>query len=165
MIGTSLVRLAAVAFVGIGLGVGCASTPEESPTTDTNSEWSESPSTDSTAMRDSTPVPELQTVYFAFDRSDIREDARAKLRSNAEVINGMERTVTVEGHADERGSTEYNLALGERRANAVKRYLVDLGVASSKLRTVSFGEARPAVPGHDENAWRYNRRVEFKGSN
>jgi hypothetical protein len=69
--------------------------------------------------------------------------------------------VTVQGHCDERGSTEYNLALGERRAAAVKRYLVDLGVSSSKLRTVSYGEDRPAVPGHDESAWRYNRRADF----
>lgn len=161
MIGNSLVRLAAVAFVGIGLGVGCASTPEESTTTDTNSEWSESPSSDTNEMRDATPAPDLQTVYFAFDRADIREDARAKLRTNADVINGMSRAITIEGHCDERGSTEYNLALGERRANAVKRYLVDLGVASSKLRTVSFGEDRPAVQGHDESAWRYNRRADF----
>ena len=71
--------------------------------------------------------------------------------------------MTIEGHCDERGSEEYNLALGERRANAVKRYMVDLGVPSSQLRTVSFGEAKPAVVGHDESAWRYNRRTEFKG--
>ena len=69
--------------------------------------------------------------------------------------------MTVEGHCDERGSTEYNLALGERRANAVKRYLVDLGVPSNSLRTVSFGEERAAVQGHDESAWRYNRRADF----
>jgi peptidoglycan-associated lipoprotein len=69
--------------------------------------------------------------------------------------------VTVQGHTDERGSQEYNLALGERRASAVKRYLVDLGVSASRLRLVSFGEAKAAVPGHDESAWRYNRRSEF----
>jgi len=79
--------------------------------------------------------PDLQTIYFAFNRSDIRSDAQSALKSNAETINGMPGPVTVEGHCDERGSTEYNLALGERRAAAVKRYLVDLGVPSSKLRT------------------------------
>ena len=72
--------------------------------------------------------------------------------------------MTIEGHTDERGSAEYNLALGERRANAAKRYLVDLGVSSSQLSTVSFGEDRPAVQGHDESAWRYNRRAEFVGN-
>ena len=67
----------------------------------------------------------------------------------------------MEGHCDERGSEEYNLALGDRRAHAVQRSLVDLGVSSSRLRTVSFGEAKPAVQGHNESAWRYNRRSEF----
>ena len=85
------------------------------------------------------------------------------LRNNASVIkeNADWGKITVEGNTDERGSEEYNLALGERRATAVKRYLVDLGVPGSRLRTVSFGEAKPAVPGHDESAWRYNRRSDF----
>ena len=75
---------------------------------------------------------------------------------------GTERgVITIEGHCDERGSEEYNLALGERRANGVKRYLVDLGVPSSRLRTVSFGEVKPSVMGHDESAWRHNRRSDF----
>ncbi|HEY5657601.1 MAG TPA: peptidoglycan-associated lipoprotein Pal [Myxococcota bacterium] len=100
-------------------------------------------------------------MYFDFDRFDIRADARPVLRANADAIGKASGVVTIEGHCDERGSSEYNLALGERRANAVKRYLVDLGVSSSKLRTVSFGEERPAVQGHDESAWRYNRRADF----
>ena len=106
----------------------------------------------------------LQKVYFEFDSSDIRADGRTTLKQDAGSIQGNPGwgTVTVEGHADERGSEEYNLALGERRASAVKQYLVDLGVPSSRLRTVSFGEAKPAVVGHDESAWRYNRRVEFR---
>ena len=68
----------------------------------------------------------------------------------------------MEGHCDERGSEEYNLALGERRANAVRQYLVNLGVTNSTLDTVSFGESKPAVQGHDESAWRWNRRAEFR---
>ena len=106
----------------------------------------------------------LETVYFDFDRYAIRADAGSALQKNAAVIeeNASWGTITVEGNTDERGSEEYNLALGERRANAVKRYLVDLGVPSGRLRTVSFGELRPAVSGHDENAWRYNRRCNFK---
>jgi peptidoglycan-associated lipoprotein len=74
------------------------------------------------------------------------------------------KTITLEGHTDERGSEEYNLALGERRANAAMQYLVDLGVPTGRMITVSFGEGSPAVQGHDESAWRWNRRVEFKVS-
>ena len=105
----------------------------------------------------------LKTVYFAFDRSDIQLDARALLKANGQQLEGGGAAVRLEGHADERGDEEYNLALGERRAGAVKRYLTDLGVPGSKIRTVSYGEAKPAVAGHNEAAWRYNRRVEFHG--
>ena len=108
----------------------------------------------------------LETVYFDFDKSDIRPDAKTALRNNAAQIKQHSQwgVIVIEGNADERGSEEYNLALGERRANAVKRYLVDLGVPAARLRTVSFGEAKPAVVGHDESAWRYNRRADFKAS-
>ncbi|UCE86181.1 MAG: peptidoglycan-associated lipoprotein Pal [Deltaproteobacteria bacterium] len=108
------------------------------------------------------PSAELGVVYFDFDKSEIRGDQRSTLKKNAKTITGSEWvSVTVQGYCDERGSEEYNLALGERRANAVKRYLVDLGVPRAKLKTVSFGEEHPAVRGHDESAWRYNRRAEF----
>jgi peptidoglycan-associated lipoprotein len=142
--------------------MGCSSTPEkEEGTTPTNSEFREAqtpPESDQMGGK----LAGFQTVYFEYDKSDIREDARAALRQNADKLNaGNYGTVTIEGHCDERGSTEYNLALGERRANAVKRYLVDLGVPANNLRTVSFGEERPAVQGHDESAWRYNRRADF----
>jgi peptidoglycan-associated lipoprotein len=130
--------------------------------TPTGSEFDQGPTGSEGGARSS--ISELQSVYFDYDRYEIRSDASGALRSNATAIQANEGwgTVTVEGHCDERGSEEYNLALGDRRANAVRRYLIDLGVPSSRLRTVSFGEARPAVPGHDENAWRYNRRSEFK---
>ena len=145
--------------------VGCQSTkgsgtdPTATPTGSEFDQGSVPGSASGSASR-----PELTAIYFDYDRSEIRADARSVLRDNASAINananwGM---VTVEGHCDERGSEEYNLALGERRANAVKRYLTDLGVPSNRLRTVSFGEASPAVPGHDESAWRYNRRSDFK---
>ena len=108
-------------------------------------------------------IGDLEVVYFDYDQSNIRSDAAGTLRGNAEAIkqNTSWGQVTIQGNTDERGSEEYNLALGERRATAVQRYLVDLGVPTSRLRTVSFGEAKPAVPGHDESAWRYNRRAEF----
>jgi len=109
-------------------------------------------------------VPELGTVYFDYDRATLRDDQKPTLRSNAEAIRSHPswRTVVIEGHCDERGSEEYNLALGERRANAAKQYLVDSGVSASRLDTVSFGESKPAVRGHDESAWRWNRRAEFR---
>ena len=106
----------------------------------------------------------LRPVYFDFNRSELREDARQALVANAKSI--LERpglgVLTIEGHCDERGSQEYNLALGERRAGAVKSYLVDLGVPSSRFQMVSFGESRPAAYGQDEAAWRLNRRSEFR---
>ena len=105
----------------------------------------------------------LETVYFDYDSYQIRDDAKPLLKGNAQTIKSKASwpTLVIEGHCDERGSEEYNLALGERRAQQVKRYLVDLGVASTRLDTVSFGESNPAVQGHDEAAWRYNRRTEF----
>ena len=107
------------------------------------------------------PVAGLETVYFDYDQAVIRDDQRATLGNNANAIKGMSLAkVTVEGHCDERGSDEYNLALGERRANAVRQYLVDSGVTAS-VDTVSYGESRPAVQGSDESAWRMNRRAEF----
>ncbi len=108
-------------------------------------------------------APELRSVNFDFDRSDIRRDARRILKANASEIagSGSWRKVVVEGHCDARGSEEYNVALGERRAEAVKRFLMDAGLSGSKIVTVSYGEARPRVRGQDESSWQSNRRVEF----
>jgi len=104
---------------------------------------------------------EQGTVYFDFDSAVLRSDATGTLKKNADAMRGEpDAVVTLEGHCDERGSEEYNLALGERRAEAVRTYLVDLGISGSRLRVVSFGEAKPAVMGHDEAAWKWNRRVE-----
>ncbi len=158
----SVVRLLAVAVTALLVGsLGCQQTAKVAESPDTGSEWSEAPDT-TPRIGDGEPAGNVATIYFDYNRSEIRPDARNLLRSNASAIGmGDGGRITVEGHCDERGSTEYNLALGERRANAVKRYLVDLGVPSSRLRTVSFGEDRPAVQGHDESAWRYNRRADF----
>lgn len=111
-------------------------------------------------------VRELATIYFDFDSSAIRGDASTTLKANASAIQSHSewKTITLEGHTDERGTEEYNLALGEQRANAAKQYLVDLGIPASRMVTVSFGEGSPAVQGHDESAWRWNRRVDFKVS-
>jgi peptidoglycan-associated lipoprotein len=105
----------------------------------------------------------LETVYFAFDSSKLSDAAIAKLAEHAEFINNNPRfRVVIEGHCDERGTTEYNLALGARRAASVREHLVRLGVPPAKLETMSWGEERPALPGHGERAWSKNRRVEFR---
>lgn len=105
---------------------------------------------------------ELQKVYFNFDSSDLSEEARGSLSKNAEYLSrqaGIK--VRIEGNCDERGSDDYNMALGERRAKSAKDYLVNLGIASDRLTTISYGEEKPADQGHDEAAWAKNRRDEF----
>ena len=106
----------------------------------------------------------LSTIYFDYDMSNVREDQRSAMDENARKLREYqpEDMVVVEGHADERGTIEYNLALGERRAQAVKTYLVDAGVADSRIETVSLGEEQPAVMGSDESALAQNRRAELK---
>jgi peptidoglycan-associated lipoprotein len=104
----------------------------------------------------------LKPVYFDYDRSLVREDQRAVLLSNAQWLKANPRyIVEIGGHCDERGTTEYNLALGDRRANAIRDYLVGLGVDASRLEVVSYGEERPAIPGSGEETWAQNRRAEF----
>ncbi len=104
----------------------------------------------------------FETVYFDFDRSDIRSDQRATINRNAELLNRYKTVrIQIEGHCDERGTNEYNLALGQRRADAAKQYLVEYGIASSRISTVSYGEERPVATGHNESAWSRNRRTEF----
>jgi peptidoglycan-associated lipoprotein len=104
----------------------------------------------------------LATVYFDFDKSDLTDETRATLRRNADWLkaNG-EYAVVIEGHCDERGTIEYNLALGQRRSQAVQDYLVNLGISADRMRNKSFGEEQPADPGHDEAAWSRNRRAVF----
>lgn len=105
----------------------------------------------------------FRTIYFDFDRSDLRPDAREGLQANASYLKGNSGVaITIEGNCDERGSNEYNLALGKRRAEAAYKYLVDLGVESSRMTTVSYGEEKAAVEGHNELAWAKNRRDDFK---
>jgi peptidoglycan-associated lipoprotein len=104
----------------------------------------------------------LKDVFFDFDRAMIRDDQKALLNENVAWLKQNARAkLTVEGHCDERGSNEYNLALGERRAKAVKDYLVAAGIAADRLASVSYGEERPFVLGHDESAWKWNRRGHF----
>lgn len=104
----------------------------------------------------------VEDVFFDFDKSVLRDDAKATLNRNAAWLKANANArVSVEGHCDERGTNEYNLALGDRRAKAVKDFLVAAGIAANRLQTISYGEERPFVLGHDESAWRWNRRGHF----
>lgn len=104
----------------------------------------------------------LKDIQFEYDKSDITPEARAILQDSADWIRSNAGVkVQIEGHCDERGTEEYNLALGERRANAVKNYLISLGVEGETLYTISYGEELPLDPGHDEAAWAKNRRAHF----
>lgn len=99
-------------------------------------------------------------VYFDYDESTLSDDTRDKLSRNADLLKGNPQfSVTIEGHADSRGTSEYNLALGERRANAVKDYLSSLGVGGDRLRTLSYGEERPVCNTDEESCWSQNRRA------
>ncbi len=104
----------------------------------------------------------LLTVYFDFDRFTIRDDMKSALEKNEEWLKkNPGAKIQIQGHGDERGTNEYNIALGERRAQSIKEYLVDYGIDPARLSTISYGEERPAEPGHNEEAWAKNRRGEF----
>jgi len=103
----------------------------------------------------------LLSVYYDFDQISIRGDMSDKLVTNAAYIQQTGARVVIAGNCDERGTNEYNLALGEKRAQAAKQYLIDLGVRPSQLRTVSYGEERPLFLGQDEFSWSQNRRADF----
>jgi len=104
----------------------------------------------------------LEDVFFDFDKAVLRDDAKASLNRDISWLksNGGVKVV-IEGHADERGTNEYNLALGDRRSKTVQDYLVAAGIAAGRIRMISYGEERPFVLGHDESAWRWNRRGHF----
>ncbi|MFO7652290.1 MAG: peptidoglycan-associated lipoprotein Pal [Candidatus Krumholzibacteriia bacterium] len=167
---------AALLIVGLGLMAGCGGkqevetepAPEAPPVqedVDRPMVPEEEEIDDGTALRDySVEQPQdygVEDVFFAFDSSSLTAEAMSTLSQNARILREVGTTVVVEGHCDERGTVEYNLALGERRANSVRDYLVSLGVPGGQLRTVSYGESRPFAAGHDETAWALNRRAHF----
>lgn len=109
------------------------------------------------------PACEQAPVRFGFNEYSLSQEARTSLQGLADCLRqkAASASVTLEGHCDERGTEEYNMTLGEKRATAVKKYLTNLGIESTRLRTVSYGKERPAVYGSNEDAWAANRRVEF----
>ena len=135
--------------------------PEQTPSADT------APVDDANATTTDSAGPsgELlskRIIYFDFDRADIRADSQSVVAAHAQYLSkNPSQKVRLEGHADERGSREYNIGLGERRGQAVRRALLLQGVAEAQLTTVSYGEERPAVAGSDEQAYALNRRVEI----
>lgn len=173
MLGRRLTLLTVTALA-LGLAVGCSR--KQPPATDDRPRAEPPPTTDNAADADAAARAEEEArlareaaygsiqdmIFFDFDRSDLREDARQTLQAKAEALRQFpDIRVRIEGHADERGTVEYNLALGERRADAARTYLIDLGIDSDRMTTISYGEERPAVDGHNEAAWSQNRRDEF----
>ena len=117
------------------------------------------------AMRKITAARNLfmnENIYFDFDKSNLKPEAQEILKRKAEWLRkNPGESVIIEGHCDERGTNEYNLALGDRRAQSAKNFLFDLGIEESRLSTISYGEERPADPRHNETAWSKNRRDHF----
>jgi peptidoglycan-associated lipoprotein len=115
------------------------------------------------SIRDQSKAFESEAIYFDFNSPDLRPQYRPLLEKKAAWLKSHpEYSLKIEGHCDERGTAEYNLALGERRAKVVMSYLVSLGVSPGRISTISYGEERPSASGHDERAWAKNRRAEFR---
>ena len=126
-----------------------------------------SPPQSTTTMEPLAPVesPDLAgllVIPFAYDQHLLSDEAKNTIASNAEILKSLNKVkFQLAGHCDERGSDQFNISLGERRAEAVRSYLIELGIAEGRMETVSYGEERPLNPGHNENCWIENRRVEF----
>lgn len=145
--------------------VGCASDSKKSSTADSDSmidDAAEAMTLELNGSSDENTAGPLQTIYFDFDSSSLSAAAKSTLEQNAMWLKTSESVdIQIEGHADERGGHQYNLALGERRAKAVKSYLEALGVTSARVTVVSYGKEKPQAFGHDESAWSKNRRANF----
>ncbi|MCC6303247.1 MAG: peptidoglycan-associated lipoprotein Pal [Gammaproteobacteria bacterium] len=166
-----------LAAVPLALLAACASTPDEQASTAgsgvetqpmTPSDGAQSMGTDTSGSARMNPLDDpnsllsKRVIYFDFDKSDIRPEFRDIVQAHASYLSqNANVSVTLEGHTDERGSREYNIGLGERRANAVKNVLMLQGASGGQVETVSYGEERPVAMGHDEQSWGQNRRVEI----
>ncbi|MGH7380771.1 MAG: peptidoglycan-associated lipoprotein Pal [Candidatus Methylomirabilales bacterium] len=150
-----------ILLAGALLLAGCPKKPEVA----TGAPRAEAPAPVPEAKREPAPSPAkepLQDVFFDFDKAIIRDDGKQALNADIQwlKVNSAVR-IKVEGHCDERGTTEYNLALGERRAKVVRDYLAAGGIDAKRISTISYGKERPFVQGHDESAWKWNRRGHF----
>jgi len=172
-----------VACIAVALiAAGCAS-KEQKPAEVSTATTSTPPSTSGTAGGTGTTTPRQTTgvqgneltdqssilskrsVYFDYDSNAVKDEYRNMIQAHARYLNDhRDRNIRIEGNCDERGSREYNLALGQRRAEAVKKVITVLGVQDNRIETVSFGEKKPKNPGHDEAAWAENRRADIRYS-
>ena len=182
---TRLLLVSSLVLTGILLATACKSAPTAEPPVSSPPAFESSPSAaekveETTGFQERQPEAErvsesrsdlserlnaqgiLKPVHFDFDKYDLRADALRTLDTNSDRIKEYaQMRVRVEGHCDERGTVEYNLALGEKRARAARDYLVTRGVPAGRLRIISFGKERPVDSGHNEDAWAENRRAEF----
>jgi peptidoglycan-associated lipoprotein len=162
--------LAALLF-GMLAGLGCSSrkqvttadtTPPPPPPTETTTPPPPPSEPPSETTAETSTATGLEDAFFDYDAADIRNDAKDALTNNGKYLSSHgSSNIVIEGHCDERGSVEYNLALGERRARAAKDFLVSYGVPATRLTTISYGKERPFDAGHDESAWAKNRRAHF----
>ncbi len=158
-----LISAVLVAMVGCKSKQAQPDAGQQTPSTST-----EAPAIDSTAMNfdpagsDSGNIAGLKTVQFEYDKANLSNDARKTIQGNADWMKTNAKVkVQIEGHTDSRGSIEYNVALGERRANAVKNYMISLGIPAERLATISYGEEKPLDPAENDAAWAKNRRANF----
>jgi peptidoglycan-associated lipoprotein len=176
---TLLALLAVVAMFSLITGCGSDPEPQTDPEATMPGEGGEAVETvpepvvpESAEPTDTIPAPDygamepaeygVEDIFFAFDEYDLDDVAMSTLSRNARILKEhSDVVILIEGHCDERGTIEYNLALGEKRAKAVRDYLVSLGVASSRLRVTSYGESKPFAMGSNETAWAKNRRAHF----
>tara|TARA_Y100000590_G_scaffold37823_1_gene40701 strand:+ start:51 stop:554 length:504 start_codon:yes stop_codon:yes gene_type:complete len=155
-----------LSFLVLGLVAACSSTPKDSADTSgsgTTGVFNSSADADGSegivpGSQEDLIVNVGDRVFFGYDSAELDQDAQELLQDQVAWIKEHNVSVTIEGHCDERGTREYNLALGEKRAQAVKNYLIGLGVSSNNVSTISYGKERPAVVGSNEGAWSQNRR-------
>jgi peptidoglycan-associated lipoprotein len=166
-----LIVLGAVVALGVFPGCGKKKGPappspvfdDEAPAaTGSNDESELGTATVTTVGKDADDAPRIGPIYFELDATELSQDSRRSLEQYGEWLTKHDVRVIIEGHADERGTTEYNVALGQRRAQVIRDFLVHMGVDAGHLDTISFGEERPAVSGDDESAWSQNRRGEVR---
>lgn len=146
--------------------VSCSSTPKKENISDASDglidEAAQSFPLELNGSSDDNSAGPLQTIYFGFNSSELSMATRGTLEQNAMWLKGADKVdIQIEGHADERGGHQFNLALGERRAKAVKEYLEALGVNSARISVISYGKEKPVSYGHDEDSWSKNRRANF----
>lgn len=161
----TLALVFSMSMVNLSCGGGPKEVVDETSPIDTTTAIPE----DTVTEEESDAPPEIiqesqfETVYFDFDKSSLRSDSKSGLDSNYDLLTQFpDVMVKIEGHCDERGTVEYNLSLGDKRATSCKDYLVGLGIDASRISTISYGKEKPVDAGHNEAAWDKNRRCEFK---